>query len=173
MKIQRYKKYNDRENILIELIDFESIPKSIDLPLPFFHATIFADFDEVSNNDPLFEFLDLLLEKGGVYFICGGTAGGKVHHCVDELIDIDEANKIKKYPLQSGKPPFQEGDCIMTTSHNDDSVEEVVWFALNVAYSPDVCMKENPANLFFLMQNSPYLKKVKECLEDPSFDTED
>ena len=78
MKISSYKKYNDRENLLIELTDFEDLPKPLDLPGPYFHAIIFADHNEISSNDPLFDFLDLLLERGGVYFMCGGTAGEKI-----------------------------------------------------------------------------------------------
>lgn len=177
MKIQSYKKYNGRENILIELSDFERLPKSLDLSSPYFHATIFLDSgdipDEVSIDDPLAGFLDSLLDRGGAYFVCGGTAGERIHNYVDDLILFDEIDEKWKYPLQPGKHPFPADGCILTTWHDDESVEDIVWFALNAAVSADVCMKENPVNLFFLMQNSPYLEKVKECLEDPSFDTED
>jgi hypothetical protein len=56
----------------------------------------------------------------------------------------------------------------MTTWHNDESIEDTIWFALNAAYSPDACMKENPTSIFFIRQSSLYFGKVKECLEDPS-----
>jgi len=168
MKVSTHKKYNGRENLLIELTDFEPLPKSFNLPDPYFHVIIFADHEDIPNNDPLFDFLDSLLERGGVYFVCGGTAGGKVHDCVDELIVIDEVEKTMKYPLQPGKTSIQENDVVLTTAHAHESVEETVWYALNVAYSPDVCMKENPANIFFLRQGSPYLEQVKKYLEDPS-----
>ena len=168
MKISSFKEYNGRENILIELAGFERLPKSLDLPGPYFHAIIFSDHKDISSDDPLLDFLDSLLERGGAYFVCGGIAGEKVHDCVDDLILFDEIDAIWKYPLQFGKHPFPSEGCILTTWHDDESVEDVVWFALNTAKSPDVCMKENPTNLFFLMQNSPYLGKVKECLEDPS-----
>lgn len=173
MKIDSYKENNGRESLLVELTVFERLPKSLDLPGPYFHAIIFADHEEIPDNDPLFEFLDTLLERGGVYFVCGGTAGGKIHDCVDELIVIDEVDNILKYPLQPGKHPIQEGDCVMTTWHDDESVEDIVWFALNAAYSPDACMKENPTNIFFIRQGSTYLEKVKKCLEDPSKISED
>ncbi len=172
MKNQSYKKYKGRENILIELSGFERLPKSLDLPGPYFHATIFLDYDDISDDipidDPLVDFLDSLLDRGGAYFICGGTAGERIHNYVDDLILFDEIDEKWKYPLQPGKHPFHADDCLLTTWHDDESVEEIVWFALNTARSPDICMKENPANLFLLMQNSPYLGKVKECLEDPS-----
>ncbi len=167
MKVSSYKEYNGRENLLVELNEFELLPKPLNFPGPYFHAIIFADYDDIPSNDPLFDFLDSLLERGGVYFVCGGTAGGKIHDCVDELIVIDEVDKTMKYPLQPGKPSVQEDDIVMTTWHDDESVEDIVWSALNTARSPDICMKENPTNVFFIRQGSPYLGKVKEYLENP------
>ena len=160
MKVTSYKEYNGRENLLVELNDFKRIPKSLNLPGPYFHVIIFADHNEIPNIDPLLDFLDSLLERGG-------TAGGKIHDCVDELIVIDEVDNIMKYPLQPGKPFVEEDDIVMTTWHDDESVEDIVWFALNTACSPDICMKENPKNIFFLRSESTYLEEVKGWLKTP------
>jgi len=96
MKISSYKEYNGRGNLLVELNEFELLPKLLNLPSPYFHAITFADYNDIPNNGPLFDFLDSLLERGGV-------AGEKIHDCVDELILIDEVDKkgSTNYNLES------------------------------------------------------------------------
>ncbi|TKB92852.1 MAG: hypothetical protein E8D41_08780 [Nitrospira sp.] len=68
------------------------------------------------------------LDQGAVYVCAWGPDCERVHDIIDEvLVDRD--------------PGETDEDVIMTTWHDDETLEEALWFAVNSAY-PQEHMKE-------------------------------
>ncbi len=142
---------------LVFLEKFSSLPEDLNLPQPYFLATIFATKEELAIEQELDLFVNELLDKGVCYFVCGGNGGERLHDWVDETIVEREIDQNIKEP---------EDGHILTTDLIEDSLKEVVWFALNAAQPTEHYIKHKPPMVFFILNSSPYLSELKVLLKD-------
>lgn len=143
--------YLGRDIYEVTLDHFDALPKSINLPTPFFHAAILADMNEISSLETLKQCAKDLLDRGARYFVCAGSAADVVHDVVDEL--------RATYPYERS-----EEDCIPTTSHKDEPLSEVVWFTLNAAFASDQFEIQDPSKIFIILRTSRYLTELRRIL---------
>ena len=66
-----------------------------------------------------------LLDRGAVYVCVWGPDCERVHDCFDRII------------VSNATEPADGADCIMTTWHSRDTLEEAVWFFQNAANPTD------------------------------------
>jgi hypothetical protein len=75
-------------------------------------------------DDKLFSLVDWVMDQGAVYVCVWGTGCEHVHDVIDETI-VEAIVKLGQ--MES------DDTIIMTTWHDDESLEEALWFALNNA----------------------------------------
>jgi hypothetical protein len=115
---------HDRRLYLAHLARLEDWPTRVEEPArPF---VVFTAFDATRlTDDELLNFARLLLEQGCVYACSWGPEALRFHNAFDEAAITAEL---------AGKPYVDEGDVVMTTSHNDESLDDALWFAVFSAY---------------------------------------
>ncbi len=97
--------------------DFPSFPDSISVPTRHFVALLATDATDV-DAAVLAEFSRKLLGSGCVYFCAWGPDCERVHDIFDEeCIDVEPV--------------------IMTTWHEEDSLDEALWFLVSRAFPDD------------------------------------
>lgn len=115
----------ERELFLISLKNIEEFSLE-DLPQHSKYFTIFiANNGNEINIEKLFEVANKLIKSGLVYASAWGKDCEKIHDIFDEEIVYMENNS----EIES-----DDDDIIMTTWHNNDTLEEALWFFLNCTY---------------------------------------
>ena len=116
--------FSKRQVLYSKFHNIKEATKGVKLPSGYSIVCLFMnDFD--FQNTELKRFFTKILRQGGVYFVVHGRHCSRVH----DLIDFVFVKGVK------GK--FEEDGIIMTTWHDNEKEEEVVWFALNVAFPDD------------------------------------
>ena len=114
-----------RQLYVARLSNLDDWPTQFDEPVrPF---VVFTALDAKGLTDvELREFARMLLDQGCVYTCSWGTDAKRVETAVD-LVAMEAA--------LAGQPYVE--DVVMTTSHEDESLDEALWFAVFVAYPSD------------------------------------
>jgi hypothetical protein len=97
----------------------------------------------------------MLLDAGCVYFCCWGPGCERVHDIIDEEDSKD------------GLPVVDNESTIMTTWHDDESLEESVWFALNVASPDDRFFDDCKSVVAVCIGNAFWATETSKALERP------
>jgi hypothetical protein len=108
---------NERELFSLSSPDFASLPDFISLPTRHFAALLAADATGV-DAAVLADFARRLLRAGCVYFCVWGPDCERVHDIFDEEC-------------------FEVEPVIMTTWHEEESLDEALWFFVSCAYPDD------------------------------------
>lgn len=149
--IQKIFNHNGRDVFLLAINKIAELEETIDFPKPFFHATIFLEDNEINDYGELKNSLKQLLDLGARNFVCAGSAGEKVHDLVDNF-------------RESGNYEKGIDECISTTWHKNDSLNEVVQFSLNDAFSSDNFEEFNPPKVFIVLKSSSIFKELNKIL---------
>lgn len=115
-----------RQLYVARLSKLDDWPARFDEPVrPF---VVFTALDAKRLTDvELREFARMLLDQGCVYTCTWGKDAGRVENAFD-LVATDAG--------LAGRPYVE--DVVMTTSHEDESLDDALWFAVFAAYPPDV-----------------------------------
>jgi len=100
---------------LDKLEQFQSSPPTVKSP---FVLLLVCDVTAITA-DVLGDFAEAALKQGMVYFCAWGLGCERAHDVVDETVVM---NEIKS-------PPPPGDDCIMTTCHEDESLEDAFEFS--------------------------------------------
>jgi hypothetical protein len=120
---------------------------SVDVGSPHFCCLIAWDASQ-SSVEEVSALIDPLIKAGCVYFVCWGPSCEWVHDIIDE------------------SDPYTES-IIMTTWHSNESLEEAIWYFLNVTW-PDKEFEETfRASLGLTVGSTEWASKVKTALLDP------
>ena len=116
---------SDRRLYLAQLARLEDWPTQVEEPArPF---VVFTAFDATSlTDDELISFARLLLEQGCVY-ACSGGARRRAR--ARRLLIT-----LRSPPSEQASPYVAEDDVVMTTWHDDESLDDALWFAVFSAY---------------------------------------
>ncbi len=87
----------------------------------YFTFLLCADFRKFSD-DQIQQLGTQLLNQGMVYFCSCGSDCERAHDLIDKVFEDKE---------------HQGEDTLMTTWHDDESIEDALWFLLNLAMAPD------------------------------------
>lgn len=136
----------NRQLFTLELPAPDDLP-SIDLDSPHSCCLIAWDASHCTVED-VAALVDPLIKAGCVYFVCWGPSCEWVHDIIDE------------------SDPNSEG-VIMTTWHSEESLEEAIWFFLNVTW-PDKEFEETlHASLAIAIGSDKWASEVRTALADP------
>jgi len=100
----------------------------LSLPTRSFSALIACDSDPLTVEE-IGEFAIALMERGAVYICCWGKGCERFHDIIDEIWATREMNG--KYGAVA------KDSTLMTTWHNDQSLDEALWFSLFSAWPLD------------------------------------
>lgn len=126
-----------------------------DLELPSSHSILLvaADFEYFDSKD-ISDTATRLIERGNAYFCAWGEGCAKA-----ETIWDTAATRID--------PQRAFGYHFVTTSHEDDTLEEAIWFALNCAFV-DESIKETCSVVLISIDNPEWQNAIDEIREDPA-----
>lgn len=136
----------NRQLFALELTVPNKLPP-FDLGSPHFGSLIAWDASGISVED-VSALVDPLIKAGCVYFCCWGADCERVHDIIDE------------------SDPHSES-VIMTTWHSDESLEEAIWYFLNVTW-PDKKFEETfRASLGITVGSVEWASELRSALLDP------
>lgn len=95
-----------------------------------------------------------LLDAGCVYFCCWGPECDRVH----DIIDREYASGISSDGREA---------TVMTTWHEDESLEEAAWFSLTSAYPDDEFTESCGTVLAVSIGSENWANKLSAAFEDP------
>lgn len=151
----------ERELHFLELDDPSQLPMEISLSTRHFACFVAWEADDVQVEDVM-RIAEILLSAGGAVFGCWGSGCRRIQEIIDE-IDSD---------------PFREKDVpddavIMTSWHEDESLEDALWFFLNES-TPDTHFEETLGSSLAISIGAPEsAAKIRAALERPrEFSTE-
>jgi hypothetical protein len=113
-----------RELFLLAVMKPDDMPETIELGCQHFACFIAWDCESASVEE-ISSVVEPLMRAGAAYFCTWGSGCQRVHDIVDEL---------DAYPFNSIGAP--EGSVIMTSWHDDESLEEALHYFLTYT-SPD------------------------------------
>ncbi|HEX8289640.1 MAG TPA: hypothetical protein VF556_16775 [Pyrinomonadaceae bacterium] len=113
-----------RQIFFLPLESLESLPSELRLPTLHFVLFIACDVEHLSG-DALYSFAERMIAFGTVYICAWGKGCSRFDSAFDMVCVMREINEEKEFPH------------IMTTWHDNQSLDEALWFALNLAYPDD------------------------------------
>ena len=133
----------------------EAVAK-LSLPTQSFIALIACDSAQLAV-DEIGEFAIGLMEQGAIYICCWGKGCERFHDIIDEIWVVREMDG--KYGAVA------KDSTLMTTWHNDESLDEALWFLLSCARSPDDKM-ESCSTIVITIRNESWESNVVSRLEN-------
>jgi hypothetical protein len=113
-----------RQLYLAQLTRLEDWPTQLEEPARPFVVFTAVDAKPLTD-DELLQFARKLLDQGCVYACSWGQEALRVENAFD-FASVDAQ--------LAGQPYVAEDDVVMTTSHEDESLDDALWFAVFTAY---------------------------------------
>ena len=141
------------------VIELDSLhwPSSLRIPSRRFRLFIAADVTGIST-EMIADFAHNALKSGMVYFCSWGPDCERFHDIVDELVVADELGEGMFVALDPD-------DVIMTTWHDDESLEEALDFFVNYSCPTDGFAPDSDYWLAFCVNNSAWTEKIRKRLD--------
>jgi hypothetical protein len=144
-----------RDLFFLGLDSVEETPKEIKLTSEHFACLIAWDSENASV-EQISKLVETIILNGAGYICCWGKGCQRVHDIADE---------IDSYPYKLYGSP--DGSVIMTTWHEDESLEEVMWFFLNVTNPDTYYEKSLNSNLVISIGNKTWDESILKLLQNP------
>ena len=143
-----------RELFSLKLASSAELPIRIELPSTHFACLVAWDASRAST-DSVSTLAERLLRSGASYFVCWGPDSERVEGLIDE-ITLLPGNDF-------GVP---DDSCIMTTSHQAESLEEALWFFLSSAWPDDHYVDSTRAALAISIGSLKWAQEISAALSD-------
>jgi hypothetical protein len=137
---------SDSELFSLSAPDFASLPDSISLPTSHFVCLVAANATSVDAG-VLKELSRKLLRAGCVYFCAWGSDCERAHDIFDEEC-------------------FEVEPVIMTTWHEEDSLDETLWFFVSCAIPDDAYQNTSRSALVISIGNPVWDEQIRRRLAD-------
>ena len=128
----------------------------LSLPTQSFIALIACDSDQLAVKE-IGEYAIGLMEQGATYICCWGKGCERFHDIIDEIWVVREMDG--KYGAVA------KDSTLMTTWHNDESLDEALWFLLSSAWPPDGEI-ESCSTVVITIGNESWANSVTSRLEN-------
>ncbi|MHB8793354.1 MAG: DUF7684 family protein [Thermoleophilia bacterium] len=115
-------KATNRELFAVHLNNAGELDEKLDLTSRYFVCFLCWDDSTNDTRDAISNFAEILLRSGGVYFCVWGKGCSRVHDIID---------------LASYEQGQENESVIMTSWHEDESLDDALWFFLNSAFPDD------------------------------------
>jgi hypothetical protein len=133
----------NRSMYILHLEDLDLVPDSS--KLKYFVVLLVEKIDNIDNKK-VNSFITKLLDYGMVWLCTWGKNCELIHDITDEIYsNLDNSIKYIK--------DEHSDDTIMTTWHNDEKLENVLWFSLNLTIPTDGFI-ENTKNIIIIVINN-------------------
>lgn len=142
---------------LATIADLRAWPSTIPVSRPFVAFT--ALDTRAASPSLLGAFAVALLEQGCEYACCWGDDCSRLHDIFDEVAVQREIE---------GPPIDTIDDVVMTTWHENDSLDEALWFAINCAF-----LAHHDLTAVVCIAAPRYATAIRARLEDPDQLNED
>ena len=146
---------NERELYFLSVQDLNDIPDDIPLSSPNFACLLVWD-SRNANVEEISSVIRPILECGCSYFCFWGPD----YKRVDDI--IGEINSTSSVDLDSPGESF-----IMTTWHNDEKLQEALWFFLNETWPDEFYEMTTLSSLAIVIGNQEWAEIVKDALSEP------
>ena len=143
----------ERQIFFLPLDSLESLPNNLRLPTPHFVLFLACDASLITV-DSIYDFAQKIVELGAAYVCAWGEGCERTHDIFDEFLVEREIEEAKEFPL------------VMTTWHTNDSLDEALWFAINVAYPDDEFAESCGSTLVVSVANEEWNAHLQKRLAD-------
>jgi hypothetical protein len=150
-----YDDVNERSLLLLHAVSTADLPGAIVVGAKYFTSLVACDARMMTTGE-VAALARVLLDAGCVYFCCWGPDCERVHDIIDET-----------YLEKAGISIHDDASTIMTTWHNEESLGEAAWFALNAALPDDRFIGECRAVVAACIGDSLLSNSVRAALTDP------
>jgi hypothetical protein len=145
----------DRELGIVELPNLESLPANLNITGPHFACLVLCDSHEYDAN-AIGSFAESLLVQGAVYVCAWGPDCERVHDIFDEEI-VGGGPEV---------PRFSDG--VMTTWHDNEDLDDALFFFLLCTYPDDEFSETCCSALVISVGNSDWADLARAALSKPS-----
>lgn len=123
-----------RQLFFLALAQLDALPQHLSLPSRHFVCFLACDAT-TQTDDHLHTLATSLLRLGAVYVCAWGPDCRRVHDLFDLAVVQQEIEEAREYP-------------IMTTWHTDETLDQVLWFALRLAHPDELYAPSCHAAIF-------------------------
>lgn len=143
----------DRPLFTLSLADYHYPDAATRLPTPHFLCLLAADFRAASDGE-ITRLAKGLLDSGASYFVCWGPGCERAHDLIDDLTLLLD-------------PPVPDDSVIMTTWHEDQPLNEALFFVLCSAW-PDPAYEPSTGCTLGVSVGSPeFASEIRHAFADP------
>ena len=154
-----YKKKVDGQDMYVLSVKEPSQIDNVALPSPHFGVLFLWDSQDTCSKN-ITNTVEKLIAAGGVYFSCWGQGCERLHDIIDEV--------------GLGARGLDDDSILMTTWHEKDSLHEVLWYFLNVAFPDQAYEQSAHAKVVIIVRQSTCavscLEIVRQLLNEDSSD---
>jgi hypothetical protein len=143
-----------RDLFLAEVARVQDWPGEIEQPDPYFVLFVAADVREI-DDDVLDAFARKLLTQGAACVCAWGFGCERTHDRFD-WVEIDR------------NPGFDDEDVILTSVHEDESLDEALWYALFTAWPAPKYEDRCDATLAIAVGDDEWAEQIRRRMGDPA-----
>ncbi len=137
-------------------------PTSIELSGGRFRLFVAADISHISA-DVVSQFAAAALARGMVYFCAWGRDCERFHDIVDEVVVEDDVLGKRRFVGPTAK------DAVMTTWHDDESLEEALEFFINSALPTQGFAADSSFRLVICIRHPDWADAATRMLQSTEF----
>jgi hypothetical protein len=152
-QLTSFGKYSDRNLYFLAIKGPEEFPKALKLHSAHFALLLACDAGNIADS-AICHAARLALGQGSAYLCVWGPDCKRVHDLFD------------KEKWASGLDHSEE-TTIMTTWHDDEMLDDVLWFFLNCVIAAGKCESSCQSFLAISVDNDEWAKTIKTRLSDP------
>ncbi len=145
----------ERELFLLDLQKPEDLSNDFSMPSAHFACMIAWD-SEFATVEQISDLVEPLIKYGGAYFCTWGSGCKRVHDIIDE-IDSYTSN-------DSGSP---EDSVIMTTWHDNEPLDEVIEFFLNLTDPHPYYEETLKSSIAISIGSAEWFSIIRNALKNP------
>jgi hypothetical protein len=149
--------HHGRKVLTLFVESLDAFPEHLAVPGPYFTCLFVWDAESLSE-EALEKVANILLDAGLVYLCAWGTLSGAVH------IDFDLA--IARRAIDEERDSVTPGysPVIMTTDHRNESLDEALWYTLEVAFPHDAFFEEWNTIVAIIVGNREWADQIEQRL---------
>lgn len=144
----------ERDLFFLHVESPQTIPTSLKVPVRHFVCLLVWDSEQESA-DEISRVAEVLLSSGCVYFCTWGAGCERAHDIIDEVCIGPD-------------PDPADGSVIMTTWHNDETLDDALWFFLQCTWADkhyeDSCRS---ALAVLIGSDGERASRIRYALKDP------
>ena len=142
-------KDSERSLFLLEVESLSEVPVAIMMGSKYFVSLIACDARRIST-DEISALARALLASGCIYFCCWGPDCERVHDIIDET-----------YLEMTGLSIQDDESTIMTSWHDEQTLQDAAWYTLHAAFPDDRFFDECKAVVATCVGNSAWADQIR------------